>query len=307
MLAPFPDFKPLGLEDKDEYNRLIAEFPGFADISFSNLHIWWNLDGKLAVCQLNNNLIINYSLPFAPEDSGITLIGKQRAGESIQELFAYLKSHERAVKLVHVPEFVVESISDKSRLLIEEEPIWHEYIMDSQALASLEHSSHGRTRRKVARFIRETEDSELNLMSLDLSSTDAKKLILDSVMEWEKKYPSQNDPARIEKSALEKTLQHCLALDTNNLCLFIDGRLQAVILYHLTADKKHYIINHFRVDYQIPFIFDYMTQQLAKKAIENQVPYLNMEMDLGLEGLRKHKLGLRPIDFYKKFTIRPSA
>ncbi len=307
MIGSFPHFTKLALEDKDEYNAVVEKYPPFSDISFTNLYIWWNLEGRLSVCLLNKNLVINYSLPFAPEESGLSLIGTHDVDESIQTIFSYLKDQQKSAKLVHVPEFVVEKIHDNSLLDIAEETSWHEYIMGSHDLASLQHSNHSRTRRKVARFQREVEDREVNLMSLDLSSEDAKHLIFDSIMEWGEKYPTPNDPKRVEKDALEQTLAHSLTLDTQNLCLFVDGKLHGVVLYHLTVDKKHYIINHLRVDYQIPYIFDFMTHQIAKKAVENNVPYLNMEMDLGLEGLRQHKMRLRPVGFYKKYTIASKA
>lgn len=303
MYPVFPQFTKLTLEDKDKYNQLVADYPPFSDIAFSTLHIWWDLDGQLSFAVLNGNLVLKYNLPFSPKDSGISLVGTHEVDNSLNTIFAYLQSHSMPAKLQHVPEFVVEKITDKSGLAIEEEPTWNEYIMDSRALANLGQSHHGRIRRKVARFLREIENREATLMSLDLTSEDAKKLLFDSVLTWDEKYPRHNDPNREEKLALERTLRHSLALDTQNLCLFIDGKLQGVVLYHLTVDRKHYIINHLRVDYEVPFVFDFMTQQIAKKALENNVPYLNMEMDLGIEGLRNHKMSLRPLGFFKKYTV----
>jgi hypothetical protein len=306
-LPIFPELAQLTLEDKDEYNALVAAYPPISDISFTTLHIWWNLDSQLAVSSLNGNLILDYELSFDPENSGFCLIGTNRVDETIEEIFVHLRRGNRPLRLVHVPEFVVEKITARDNFLIAEELDYHEYVIDSHELASLQHSSHGRTRRKVARFLRETEERELNLMSLDLSADDARKLILDAVIDWDSKYPRHNDPKRAEKLALKRTLDHSLALNTHNLCLFVDGKLQGVVLYHPTIDSRHYIINHLRVAYELPFIFDYMTQQIAKKAVDNNVPFLNLEMDLGIEGLRQHKMGLRPVSFFKKYRVSQKA
>ena len=127
--------------------------------------------------------------------------------------------------------------------------------------------------------------------------------LTDSILAWNKKFPRANDPEYTEGQAIDRTLSSALALDTRNLCLFLDGELQAVLLFHEAIDGKHYIINHLKVDYTIPFIFDFMTCQIAKLAMDNSIPFLNIEMDLGIESLRQHKMGLRPAGFFKKYSI----
>lgn len=303
MLPTFPVFAKLTLDDKQKYNSLIAEYPPISDISFTSLHIWWNLDGKLSISSLNNNLVINYSLPFDKENSGYSLIGKNLVDESIQTILEHLRPGDQVARLVHVPEFVTTAIQHKERLHIEEEPDYNEYILDSKALASLEGSDHARTRRKVNRFLRELEDSRIEIKSLDLSLPEIREMLLKSVVEWNEKYPSENDPDLTEHQAIQTTLAHSVIFETKNLCFFVDEKLHGFVLYHQPIDKNYYIINHLKVDYGIPFIFDYVTNQLAIKALEQGVTFLNMEMDLGIEGLRMHKMGLRPVSFFKKYTI----
>jgi len=220
-------------------------------------------------------------------------------------MFEYLRQKNEPVEVVHVPEFTMEEIKNKQNFDITEEPDFHEYIMSSGELAALEGSNHSRTRRKVSRFLREVEGHRLELKKLDLSDSSDRQLIFSTIMGWHDKYPSLNDPQRLEDQGLQMTLSKSQYLDTQNLCLFIDGELHGLVLYHLTPDKQHYIINHLKVDYHFANIFDYMTNQIAIEANRQNVAYLNMEMDLGMEGLRQHKLGLRPVKFYKKYTVKP--
>jgi hypothetical protein len=305
MFPDFPNFAPLRLEDRDKYNQLVKDWPAFADISFTNLHIWWNLGGKLGVCLLNANLVLNYDLPFDQPNCGWGLVGKSQIDKSAQTIFKYLKARDRQPRIVHMPEFTVEQIKNKDLFKITEESDFHEYIMSAQQLAMLEGPDHSRTRRKVKRFLRETQDSQVDVKSLDLTAAETRKLITESIQAWHEKYANPNDPDRLEEKALENTLNHTPVLGTLNLCVFIDGQLHGLTLFHPTPDGQHYIINHLKVDYRYAHIFDYVTQQLAIFAQGRQVPYLNMEMDLGMEGLRQHKLGLRPVEFYKKFTVEP--
>ncbi|HET7827297.1 MAG TPA: phosphatidylglycerol lysyltransferase domain-containing protein [Candidatus Saccharimonadales bacterium] len=304
MSPMFPDFKKLTLDDRQQYLRLVADYTPFSDISFTTLHIWWNLDEKLYFSVLDDNLVLNYSQPFDQAGAGLSLIGHHQIDRSIDKLFEFLKDQKRQPRLVHVPEFAVDKIEDRGRFLIEEEVDMHEYVMDAAACAKLEGPDLGRIRRKVNRFLREVEGHEVELKALDLGLQANRQLIISSTMEWQTKFPKANDPGRTEMPALQAAVRHHQALEIKNLCLFIDGKLHGVALYHQSHDGEYYTLNHLKVDYTFPFIFDYLTNQVAVKAAEHKVLYLNMEMDLGIEGLRQHKLGLRPIRFLKKYTIR---
>lgn len=306
MDPSFPNFKKLTLSDRDQYLRLISDYTPYSDISFTTLHIWWDLDEKLSFSLLNDNLVLNYSQPFDKTGAGWCLIGHSKIDESIQILFDYLVHSKQTPKLVHVPEFVVEKIRNKTELKIIEEPDMHEYIMDAVACAELMGHDLGRIRRKVNRFLREVDDHHLEVKKLDLADEVNRETILNAIRHWHTKFPKANDPGRTEDKALQASLSHHKALEVRNLCLFIDGRIQGVALYHLSHDGKYLILNHLKVDYNVPFIFDYLTNQVASEAVESGIPYLNMEMDLGIEGLRRHKLGLRPVNFIKKYTIKPA-
>jgi len=306
MYPTFPNFKKLTLEDRLQYERLVEAYTPFSDMSFTTLHIWWSLDDKLYFAVLNQNLVLNYSQPFDQENTGLSLLGHHKVDQSLEQLFDYLKLHGRRPRLVHVPEFVIEKIKDRAPYRISEETDMHEYIIDATACAALEGRDFGRIRRKVTRFLREVEGHDLELKELALETEAARRMVLKSVTEWQKKFPKANDPGRTEYDAISSALTHNQALGIKNLALFIDGELHGVALFHRSHDREYYILNHLKVDYTYPFIFDYLTNQVAKTAAENGAAYLNMEMDLGIEGLRQHKLGLRPVGFFKKYTIETS-
>lgn len=307
MHPAFPRFAKLTLDDKDYYLSLIEEFTPFSDISFTTLHVWWNLDDRLFFSILNDNLVLNYSQPFDGQGSGLCLIGEDMIDQSIEEIFNFQLQRSNPLRLVHVPEFVVNKIMNKANLKIEEEADMHEYIMDSELIAKLDNSDLGRIRRKVKRFLREVEDSQLEVKPLDLGEHHNQSMIYQKILDWQKKYPKANDPHSTENKAIKASLTHHRALDIHNLCLFINGELRGIALFHQSHDKKYYIVNHLKVDYQTPFIFDYLTNQIAQMALDHHVPFLNMEMDLGIEGLKNHKMGLRPVDFFKKYTITKVA
>jgi hypothetical protein len=307
MYPAFPNFKKLSLEDREQYEKIVESYTPLSDMSFTTLHIWWNLDDKLLFSVLNQNLVLNYSQPFDKANAGLSLLGRHEIDESLVQLLAFLKQHGRRPRLVHVPQFTIDEIKNRQAYQISEESDMHEYIMDSAASAALEGRELGRIRRKVNRFLREAEDHRLELKELDLNDQAARNLILASVEAWQKQFPKANDPGRTEYDAIKTALSHHLELDIKNLSVFIDGKLHGLALFHHSRDRKYCILNHLKVDYTFPFIFDYLTNQVAKNAHQAGLPYLNMEMDLGIEGLRQHKMGLRPVEFFKKYTISPAS
>lgn len=307
MLATFPEFTKLTFENREDYERMVRDYPPFSDISFVTLQIWWNLENQLSVAELNGNLVIHYYLPFDPENSGYSLIGKDKLEESANTIFAYLREQHEPVKLVHVPEFVVSQMDHGRNIQFEEEIDYNEYILDSRALASLEDAAHGRTRRKVNRFKREVGERNVEIRELDLSSEEVQNELFEAVIAWEQVHSSENDPDHTEHQAIKKTLTHAKHLDIRHIGLYVDDKLHAVVLYHRPEGSDHFIIHHLKVDYSIPYIFDYMTHHIADKAAKEDVNFLNMEMDLGIERLRQHKMGLRPVDFFRKYTVSPAT
>lgn len=299
----FPSFSPLEVSDADRYNALISSFPPYSNFAFSSMYVWYTFRQGLSVATLDNNLVIYYDMPYDERNSGYSVIGNNDIDNALTTV---LDSEVRGVgvrKLVHVPEFVINQIVDKGQFKIREEDDYSEYILDSAATASLERPELGRIRRKVNRFLREVDGRKLEIKSLDLGQDSNRQLVLERVLQWESSHPNGNDPARTELDVLRKTLQYASTLCIQNCCVFIDERLEAICLYSQTADKSAYILHHLRVNYSFPYLFDYVTKLVSTLAKDNEVSYINMEMDLGIENLRRHKMLLRPAFMLKQFEV----
>lgn len=304
MLPKFPLFKALDIDDKAIYEELIKDFPPYSDITFSTLQIWWNLERQLEFTILDNNIVIKYYLPFDELNSGLSVIGTYNVDSAFQAIFSYLHEQKRPMRLVHVPEFVVESIKNKSNYDIDEESDYNEYILDPVGLSELQGSRHAKIRTQLNRFGRETQNNNIEIRPINLADSVERTDLYSKIIEWEDKQKSNNDPDHTERDALKRSLHNSEKLGTKNFGLYSDGELRAVLVYHETHDKNAYIINHIKVDYSIPYIYDYMVHHLAKIAHANKIDHLNIEMDLGIENLRRHKSDFQPIHFLKKYTIR---
>lgn len=305
MIPKFPQFKPLSIADKHTYIEKVIEYPPYSDILFATLHIWWNLGDKLSVSSLSDNLVINYHQPFDEENTGLGLIGTSEIDASINELFDYLLKSNKKIRLIHVPEFVITSIEKPGRYALKEETDFGEYILDCQALSKLEGHKYYDLRYQVNRFLREVKDKRVELKSIDMGDQDKGREILQNIQLWEKKYPPKNDLELTEHLALQQSLKYSQALDLQNLSIFIDNKMAGIVIYHQPKDKEYYILHHLKVNYDFPYISDFIYHELAKVGFKKGIVYLNIEMDLGIESLKIHKNRLNPVHILKKYEIEP--
>ena len=63
MFKTFPEFSKLTLNDREEYESYIKDFPPISDILFASIMVWWGALDGLAVSKLNDNLVISYWIP----------------------------------------------------------------------------------------------------------------------------------------------------------------------------------------------------------------------------------------------------
>jgi hypothetical protein len=306
MLAPFPNFSKLHIKDKKEYEKLVAELPKLSDLSFATLMIWWNLDGGLVAAVLNSNLVLSYNLPNDPQNSGLCLVGTNHIKESLDTITAYLQEKNLPIRLVHVPELVAEQIKAIEGYQIESERDYDEYIIPTTNFYPLEQARSDQ-RYKVRRFLKSVEGRKLEVRELNLSDAYVRQGVADSIIDWNERFASQNDPSSIEMNALNVSLSHAASLGVRNRGLYVDDILCGFVTFQVTSDNKYLIGNHMKVDRTYPRVVDYLEFIVAGVAYEKNVPFLNVEMDLGIPGLRMHKTELRPVDFLRKYSVTLQA
>jgi hypothetical protein len=307
MTSNFPKFTGIRLEDKDSYDKFISNYPPYSDILFPTLQIWWNIEGELSTSYLNKNLVIHYSQSFDHENAGYCLVGKSSVDKSIETIFSYLRKEHKTIRLVHVPEFVIKEIEHIDDFEIIEELDYNEYIIDCKGMAKLDTPEYGRIRRGVNRFLREVGDKKIEIINLNLSSPSKNKQLLDAINDWGETSHGKNDPLGMEKQAIKRTLKLESHLNIKNFAIYIDGEMHGLVLYHRPMGGSYYVGHHLKVNYKFSYIFDYMIHQLAIKGVNDGISYINCEMDLGIESLRSHKMKLRPVDFFRKYTILPKS
>lgn len=305
MFTKFPEFSPVSEEHRDIYNRRIVAYPPFSDLSFTTLNMWWNLDGSLRMSTLNGNIILSYSAPDDVVNSGVSIVGTKDIDSTVDAVFCELRQQNKPVRLVHVPDFVVEGIVDRERFNIEEERDYDEYILPVEKLYPQSAIPLHDTRRKISKFVREVGNGQrAEMRELDITNPGCLDLVLSSYKKWPAKTSHSSDEDW-EFRVMRKALANAKAWGIHNSCLFVDGKLNGFVLYQMSASGDCMILNHLRVNYELPYAFIYVLYCCAERAGRLGAKSLNIEMDLGIPGLRFFKSHITSFTLLRKYTIAP--
>lgn len=303
VFKTFPEFSKLTLADREKYEELIADYPPYADFSFSHLMTWWSGLSSCRVAQLNGNLIIAYWFPGYEAYSGLSVIGTHEVDETIAIVMDHLKQSNNPARLVHVPEFVASSMRFPELYAFADERDYDECILSVANMSALGNLIRHK-RWKVRKFLAEVDEEKVAVKSLDLGYPNNQELLLDSSAAWEP-MGGLNNICKHEKESLPMAIKYAESLGIENVCVFIDGRLHSFFLYERSADQKYAILNYARISYAIPHIFELIAYKNAQWFAGLGMEYLNIKCDLGLSRLRTHKLSLAPANFFRKYTVRP--
>lgn len=304
MFKTFPEFSKLTLDDREEYESYIKDFPPIHDISFAGLMIWWNSLGGLSVSRLNNNLAISYWRPGDETASGLSLVGRQSVDESICTILDFLREKGESVRLVHVPEFVVSSLQYPEQFVFEEERDYDECVVGIKNFYPLSNAPY-HIEPKIVRALARLNGSRISFKSLDLDSFINRHVLLEADKRWRR--PGALNDAFVDRiEGMRIAVTNAPALGMENVCVYVGGELQGFILYRLTQDGQYALCYLFGINPEMPDVLEFMTYQFAKWFSKLGVKYANVDSDLGLPLLRSFRLKLGPSNFFRKYTIEPA-
>ena len=301
--SPFPEFGKLTLADKAEFDALVKDFPPIYDASFTGLMTWWSQLDNVSVSRLNDNLVIPYYLPGDEAHSGLSLIGTNKADESITTIFDYLREQGRPVRLVNVPEFVITNVQFHDMFIFKEERKYSEYIYPIARFYPLKNMPLY-WRKKIQRAQKDIDSGKIVVRSLDFHSETDSKLLLNAVNEWQSK--GMNDYGLVEKDTIKETIINAAPLDIENLCLFVDGKLHGFCLYNVPSDKRYIVVKHVKATHSSTLGFELIGYMFAKRFSELGITHVNLNADYGKLKLRMFMLALGPSNFFRKYIVEPA-
>jgi hypothetical protein len=305
VFKTFPEFSKLTLADRGKYEKLVHDFPPVADLQFYELVIHWNALDAASVSLLNGNLVLSYWMLGLEKNSGLSLIGTNDVDRTLCELFDHLRQTGQQVRLVHVPEFVVEHIQYTDMFRLKPERRFDEYILDLSKLNNMQEMKAFQLKR-VQKFMARTKGMRVVVKPIDLMSKQNQELMLRCREEW-KNRGVINYIVRHVNDMIEVAIQQSEAVGLHALGLYVEGELKSFVLYCKPADKRYVIISHALESSEIPYTYDYMVYAFAGWWADQGITSVNIDSDLGIPLLRAIKIALGPSNYFRKYTIEPAG
>ncbi|MCT8976579.1 phosphatidylglycerol lysyltransferase domain-containing protein [Clostridium sp. CX1] len=292
------EFKPLTINDKDLFDKYLKPYIfETCEYSFTNLFIWRKaLDIQYA---LYKDVLIILKSDFEGELHFMQPIGYKR--ENLEEIINFLIELKSQLGLPHlfkdVEEWFVEeltSVYGEGKFAISEDRDNFDYIYESKALSSLSGKKLHKKKNHYNYFIK-NYNYEVAPITSELIQP-----CIKSAREWCHKHVCKGY-LLYELRSIEEMLRNSSNLDFIGMVVYVEGKLSAFTIGE-KMNENMAIIHIEKADPDIRGLYNFINKTFIEDHFM-EVPYINREQDLGIEGLRQAKLTYVPTKLAKKFTI----
>jgi len=282
----FPEFKPVGLEDKpvfDEY--LDGEASEVCELSFANIFIWKDSEHPRWTI-LNGALCVLVEAEFE-DPYFLPPIGGERVPETIAACL------ERAPRLSRVPEGFVEKYG--AGFKVEEDPANFDYVYLREELAELKGKKFDGKRNRIRKFESTFVHEYHALARADVPG--CVRLLED----WFEGKLNGDLCMRGEQKAIVQALASFERLGLKGAVVKVGGRVEAFTVGgRLTADMA--VIPIEIANPGLVGLAQWINREFVRREWTD-CALINREQDMGIEGLRKAKLSYQPARLVKKYNL----
>lgn len=298
MIPLFPDFKPLELSDKCEIEKYTSLFPPYSNFNFVSL--WsWNIQKDVKISTLNNNLVVIFS-DYLTGQPFISFIGCNMALETSQILFDYSVNNYKVTCLKLLPEFLALTLGNNG-WNIKADAASHDYVLSIEKLITMNKWSKSKISKNIKRF--QKENPNYIVIEEKINSVEIVKYI--NLFETWANCKNESMFSNYEYEAFKRYI-HMASSNVFILSIFVSEKLIGFETYEIVSTE--YAISHFsKSDFRYKGINEMLQWEEAKHLSKLGIKYLNIEEDLGLEGLRFAKQKYRPVHFFKKYVIEKNT
>ena len=285
------DFKPLRLEQKEEYDQILQHKTRGCAHSFVNLYLWGR---QKAVIHEGNVAVFSQ---FEGRSMYLFPAGEQ-VKPTIDALMADARERGIPFRLTGMVaedcELLQDLYPDQFRYHTDRDHF--DYVYAVEDLAELKGRKYQRKRNHLNRFWQDHPDCKALVLAPDMLAR-----VTELVAAWYENRLKADPTAdfHMEKVAMKRALEHFEELGMEGMVLEENGQLLAMTMGNRIFPDTFDVNFEKAID---PAAYPAINNSFAKFIMENrpQIRYLNREDDMGLEGLRKAKLSYCPDQLLEK-------
>lgn len=294
----FPEFKPLGLEDKEFLRRLLWAYqPETSELTFTNLFIWKDFYNLAWSLERDWLLIINDS--SGGKGWAFPPIGPAARVETCEKLLKWLGEIKgiKAPTIERADSRLVAELAPAAGFLIEPTRDHFDYVYRSEDLIQLAGNRYQGQRNHIHHLQRSYAFAAEPLQERHLSAC------LDLAEQWcAQKRCVEDLSLQGEWAAVKAGLRNFPELNLQGAVILINGRVEAFTLGEL-LNQETAVVHIEKANPLIAGLYAVINQEFCRQSWV-QVPFINREQDLGIPGLRTAKMSYHPHHLAEKFRIR---
>ncbi|MDH4271155.1 MAG: phosphatidylglycerol lysyltransferase domain-containing protein [Candidatus Aminicenantes bacterium] len=298
-MAVFPEFKPLGLEDRPLIqSHLWSGQPETSELTFTNLYIWrtlyrwqWSVDGGcLLLLGQKEGQDPFFLQPVCP---GPRLGVSRRALDWLRR-----ERGGASPRIERADAKFVSELSGEADFEITPLREHFDYIYDTSDLSDLKGGKYHAKRNHINRFLQNFGRAyEFRPIGPDNLS-----LCLDFQERWcELKRCAEDMNLLDEWEAVRAALADYESLKVNGAAIQIEGKVEAFTFGEL-LNSDTAVVHIEKANPEIPGLYALINQRFCQ-TYWSSVPFINREQDLDEEGLRKAKLSYHPVRLVEKYRV----
>ncbi len=287
----YPEFHPITLDDKPAIDSALNKgMNEICEYTFANLFCWRGLY-NLSISRYEDLLI-----------AGSFISGEKKLFEPIgggDKISAVKKlAKEKSLSFIFIRESIIKAFENDPGFEIILDKDNSDYVYNSKDLIELKGKKYDGKRNFIKRF-----ETQNRYSYIKLDEKNAREC-LAFVERWCKFRDCQADSGLSqEKTALSEMLEKFSYLGLSGGAIEIKGEICALALGE-KLNSETFVVHILKAKAGITGLNQTMNREfLAREALNYK--YVNMEQDLGIEGLRRSKLSYYPIKMVNKYILKP--
>jgi hypothetical protein len=294
ILPEYPKSRPLALSDKPLFDEAFkVDPPEICEYTFANLYAWRDYY-QFTASAFNDLLIVHCDVAKAPEF--FCPIGHFGYKKDIIKKIIF----ETGEKVTRVSEDVKGLLSEEDYFEIEHSPDTSDYLYKAKDLIELKGSKYDGKRNLIKKF---KSNYKYDYVKIDMGYA-------KECHEFEEawcltKDCHENRGLYNEKKAFGEMVANFARLELSGGAVRVNGKMCALAIGEKLKNDT-FVVHILKALPDMAGLYQLMHNEFLAREAAN-FEYVNMEEDLGLEGLRKAKSSYHPVNLVKKYTVKLAA
>jgi len=289
-LPAYPEFKPVGLEDKEVFEDFLGRWPSeVCELNFPNIFIWRDSEHPRWAVH-NGSLCVLVEPDFEPPYF-LPPVGGERVEETIAACLRV------APRLSRVPEAFAARFG--AGFKTEEDAGNFDYVYSRPELAELKGKKFDGKRNRIKKF-EATFAHQYQFHPLAGGDVPGCVRLLE---DWFEEKRNGDPYMQAEREAIFRALGSYGAVSLTGAVVKVGGRVEAFTMGgRLTPDMA--VIPIEIANPGLVGLAQWINREFVRREW-GQVAFVNREQDMNIEGLRRAKMSYQPVRLVKKYNLTP--